>query len=147
MFSKAALCGPRQIKRNVLAQNRTRLKSSEVPPIKVFVRWTSAAFDFEQARFCSELHQDKTYWCQESKGIRQWLINLCTWKFEHSTNWINKSKFIKSTQGCYYKTFGTSVINSPMSPSSLSPYIGVPFPLEVIRMLIKLAIFATLSSS
>ena len=63
-----------------MAQNRTRLEPLEGPPIKVFVRWTSAAFDFEQARFCSELHQDKTYWCQGSKGIRQWLINfsLCT---------------------------------------------------------------------
>ena len=42
--------------------------------------------------------------------------------FEHST-WNNQSKFPKLLsqwiRNCYYKTLGTSAINSPMSPPSL----------------------------
>ena len=49
-------------------------------------------------------------------------LQLVVGKLGHYTEWTNQSKF-KWIRKLYYKTLGTSVIKSPMSPSSLAFYI------------------------
>ena len=58
-------------------------------------------------------------------------LQLMVKTFGQSTKWTNQSKFNKSPKDClnqqirksYYKTLGTSVINSPMSPPSFGKYL------------------------
>ena len=55
------------------------------------------------------------------------ILKIVVEPFEHSTSYYNQSKFIKVTKvvkptnkKTYYKALGTSVINSLLSPLSLS---------------------------
>ena len=58
-------------------------------------------------------------------------IKLMVETFEHSTKLIKQSKVPKDVKLMfrkhYYKTLGTSVINSPLSPLSLQQLHGVIF--------------------
>ena len=64
-----------------------------------------------------------------NNGVQHWpfcKIQLVVEMFGHSTYWTNQSKFNKSLKDVrkrigkhYYKTLGTGVINSLMSPPSL----------------------------